>query len=459
MHDPIESLTEYVKHASVSTDPNAGKEMEGAREFVCKRLSELGFDVEVIKTPLHPIVLATRGKNPEWPHILMYAHYDVQPADPLELWHTKPFEPEVREGRIYGRGAADNKGPFIVQVSALEKVLEKNPDLPLRITFLVEGEEEMGSPSFPEFLKVYKDRLKEADCVLISDTGSPSADQIAVTTSLRGLVDLEIEVSGPKMDLHSGLHGGPILNPLQGLMELCSSLHNENGTVNVPGFYDEVMMPEYWEREELKKYPISEEQYKAFLGVPEFHPPKGFKPLEATRFAPTLEFNGIGGGYQGEGSKTVIPSKAFAKITCRLVANQDPEKIRDQLVRTLEERCPKGVRLKITLRGGGEPYLVVPPHRPNTPEDQNPILAKVFEALDSSVEGIFGKKPIYIREGGSIPIIGQIKTLTGLDSVLLGLFTPECNLHAPNESFDLGVMEKGIQVYEKVLLKIAGLSS
>lgn len=459
MHDPLDSLIEFTKHASVSTDPDQKEGMEGAREFVTSRLEGLGFSVEVVKTALHPIVFATRGDNPDWPHVLIYAHYDVQPADPLELWKTGPFEPEVRNGKIYGRGVCDNKGPFVVQISAIAKVLEKHPDLPLRISFLVEGEEEMGSPSFPDFLKKYQGKLKEADCILISDTVSPNNDQIVITTSLRGLVDMEVEVFGPNMDLHSGLHGGPVYNPLQALMELCASLHHENGLVNVPGFYDEVLMPEYWEREELKRFPTTEDAYKKFLGVPEFHAPKGFKPLESTRFAPTLEFNGIGGGYQGQGSKTIIPSKGFAKITCRLVPNQDPEKICKLVEATFSERCPKGVKLKVTLRGGGAPYLVVPPNKPNTPQDQNPILAKAFEAMGDSVNEVFKSPPLYLRDGGSIPIIGQIKKLTGLDSVMLGLVTPDCGPHAPNENFDLGMMEKGIAVYEKTLLKLAGLSS
>ncbi|PWU04722.1 MAG: peptidase M20, partial [Verrucomicrobia bacterium] len=353
--DPIKALLEYISYPSVSTDPKYREGMKQARDFVIRNFTQIGFDVEVIETPLHPIILASRIKNPEWPHIMFYAHYDVQPADPFDLWKTPPFQPEVRDGYFYGRGVTDNKGPFIVQLTALAQLLEKNPEIPLNFTFLVEGEEEIGSPNFPAFLEKYKDRLKKADLLLISDTTSPNPQQIVITTSLRGIVGLDIEVYGPNSDLHSGLYGGPVHNPIQALTEICSNLHLPNGRVNVPGFYDDVALPEPWEQQELSKYPISEPDLKKFLDIPEFHSPEGYAPLESIRFAPTLEFNGIGGGYQGEGSKTIIPSKAFAKITCRLVANQDPDGIRQKVIQAIESRVPKGVKVKITQHGAGEP--------------------------------------------------------------------------------------------------------
>lgn len=453
--DPIKALLEYVSYPSVSTDPAYHEGMDNARNFVIDRLHEIGFDVEIVKTPLHPIILASRIKNPEWPHIMFYAHYDVQPADPFDLWLTEPFKPEIRDGCIYGRGATDNKGPFIVQLTALSRVLEKNPNIPLNFTFLIEGEEEMGSPSFPEFLEKYKDRLKQADALIVSDTTSPSLKQVVITTSLRGLIGLEIEVTGPTFDLHSGLYGGPIHNPIQALTELCASLHDSDGRVNVPGFYDTVALPENWEREELKKYPINEADLKTFLEIPEFYPPKGYTPLESTRFAPTLEFNGIGGGYQGQGSKTIIPSKAFAKITCRLVANQEPDDIRRKVTKAIENRIPKGVNVKVKQLDGGEPYLVVPPHRSNSPKPYPEILGQVFEAADKCITEIFGTPPIYLREGGSIPIIGKIKKVTGLDPVLIGFALVSDNMHAPNECFRLEMMENGIKLYQKILEDLA----
>ncbi|HKB90371.1 MAG TPA: M20/M25/M40 family metallo-hydrolase, partial [Opitutaceae bacterium] len=417
-------------------------------------LRHIGFVVEVCKTDLHPIILAHRGGDASWPHVIIYGHYDVQPADPLNLWKTAAFEPTERDGRLYGRGAADNKGPLMVHITAVGRVLEKNPNLPLQITFMIEGEEEMGSPSFPKFLQQYQDRLK-ADFVFLSDTGIPRPDQVVITCGLRGLMLFDVELTGPKSDLHSGLHGGVLRNPIQALAELCATLHTSDGRVNIPGFYDDVLDVEPWEREELKQLGQSEEAYKEFLGISSFYTPTGYTPFEAVRFLPTLEFNGIGGGYQGEGTKTVIPSKAFAKISCRLVPNQSPDKIRALVYKTLRERCPSGVAIKLIDQHFGVPYVVVPPGRSNTPKDQSPVLAKGFKAVHGAVTDIFGKAPLYLREGGSVPIIADIKRVLGLDSVLLGLFLPEDNLHAPNESFHLGVMKKGIEVSERVLAELA----
>ena len=456
MFDPVEKLKEYIRHPSISTDSRSQDGMRGAREFVANLLGSLGFAVEVVPTKLHPIVLARRGGDPHWPHVIIYGHYDVQPADPLDLWQTTPFEPTERHGRLYGRGAADNKGPLMVHISAVARLLEQDPRLPLRITFMIEGEEEMGSPSFPAFLEQYRNELRQADLVYLSDTGIVSEQQVTVTCGLRGLMLCDVEVTGAKSDLHSGLHGGVIRNPIQAVAELCASLHTPDGRVNLPGFYDDVLDVEPWERAELAKLGQSEEQYREFLGVPAFHVPPGYTPFEAVRFLPTLEFNGIGGGYQGEGTKTVIPSKAFVKISCRLVANQTPEKIRALVYRTIRERMPQDVAFRIIDEHQGTPYIVVPPDRSNTPANQPPLLAKAFRAVDAAVTEVFGRPPLYLREGGSIPIIGEIKRVLGLDSVLLGLFLPEDNLHAPNESFNLSVMRKGIAASEKILATLAG---
>jgi len=456
MFEPVEKLKEFIRFPSVSADPAFKDGMVGARDFVAGLLTSIGFTVEVVHTKLHPVILAERHGKAEWPHVIIYGHYDVQPADPLNLWKSAAFEPEIREGRLYGRGSADNKGPLMTHISAVARLLERRPDLPLNITFMIEGEEEMGSPSFPLFLEHYQQRLKKADLVFLSDTGSPREDQIVITCGLRGLVLFDLVVTGSRSDLHSGLHGGVLRNPIQALSELCASLHTPDGRVNVPGFYDDVLEVEPWERAELAKLGQSEEQYREFLGIPAFYTTKGYTPFEATRYLPTLEFNGIGGGYQGEGTKTVIPSKAFAKISCRLVANQNPTKIREQLYRAIRERMPKDVTFELIDQHQATPYVVVPPGRSNTPKDQPAVLARAFQAADGAIAEVFGKAPLYLREGGSIPIIEDIKRVLGLDSVLMGLFLPEDNLHAPNESFHLGVMEKGMRVSESVLEQLAG---
>ncbi|MDB6114854.1 MAG: dapE 2 [Lacunisphaera sp.] len=454
MFDPVEKLKEYVRHASVSADPQFKKGMVGAQEFVAGLLKEIGFAVEVVPTALHPVILAKRGDNPAWPHVIIYGHYDVQPPDPLDKWNTPPFEPTIKGERIYGRGTADNKGPLMVHLTAVARLLEKTPNLPLRITFVVEGEEEIGSKNFKTFLLANKEKLR-GDFVYFSDTGIPSPDQMVITVGLRGMLAFEVEFTGPNSDLHSGMNGGVLMNPLQALAELCASLHTPDGRVNIPGFYDKVIEPEPWEREQLKKLGLKEADYASFLGIKEFHTPPGYTPFEAIRFLPTLEFNGFSGGYQGEGTKTVIPSKAKVKITCRLVANQTPGNVKDAVFNTIRARCPKGVTLEIKEQHHAMPYVVIPPDRSNTPKDQSPALAKCFRAVDQAATEVFGKPPIYLREGGSVGLIADLKEVLGLDAVMLGLFLPEDNLHAPNESFHLGVMKRGIETSEKVLAALA----
>jgi acetylornithine deacetylase/succinyl-diaminopimelate desuccinylase-like protein len=455
MFDPVEKLKEFIRHASVSTDSKFRDGMKGAQEFVSSLLESLGFSVDVVKTDLHPIIFAQRGGDPSWPHVVIYGHYDVQPADPLNLWNHPPFEPTVIGNRIYGRGAADNKGPLLTNITAVAKALEENPKLPLRITFLIEGEEEMGSPSFPKFLVRYADKLREAVFVFLSDTALPNEKQVVITCGLRGLALFDVHVTGAKGDLHSGLHGGVLLNPIQALTEMLASLHTPDGRVNVPGFYDDVLDVHPWERAELVKLGADEKAYAEFLGIDSFHPTPGFSPFESVRFQPTLEINGIGGGYQGEGTKTVIPSKAFAKISCRLVPNQQPDRIKERVIETIRARTPKGVKVQFVDQHKGDPYVVVPPDRSNTPPDQPPVLAQAFRAADRAVAEVWGRPPLYLREGGSVPIIADIKRSTGLDSVMLGLFLPEDNLHAPNESFNLDVMKKGIETSRRILLAVA----
>jgi acetylornithine deacetylase/succinyl-diaminopimelate desuccinylase-like protein len=455
MFDPIETLKRYIACRSVSADSAFAAGMADARDFVRGLLESVGMRVQIVDTPKHPIVVGTREGDASWPHVVIYGHYDVQPPDPLDLWKSEPFVGEIREGRLYGRGAADNKGPFLVHLTALGRLLEEQPDLPLRVTVVVEGEEEIGSPSFGAFLAANRERLR-ADLCLLSDTGIPSPEQIVITCGLRGIFTFDLEITGPQSDLHSGLHGGVLHNPIQALTEILASLHDASGRVAIDGFYDAVRNVEDWERDELRRLGKSTEDYRRFLGIRKFHTAPGFDPFEATRFQPTLEINGIGGGYQGEGSKTVIPARAFAKLSCRLVPDQEPEAIWELVSKAIESRCPPGVRAKLTFGHKGRPYVVVPPGRPNTPADQSPALAAAFAAADAGVNDVFGRPPLYLREGGSIPIIADLKTIAGLDSLMLGLFLPEDNLHAPNESFHLGVMEKGIEVSRRILASVAG---
>jgi len=454
MFDPVEKLKEYVRQGSVSADPQFKAGMEGAQKFLTGLLTGIGFKVELVPTALHPVLLAKRGDNPAWPHVIIYGHYDVQPPDPLDKWDTPPFEPTIKGERIYGRGTADNKGPLLVHITAVARLLEKNPNLPLRLTFVVEGEEEIGSKNFKSFLKENKEKLR-GDFIYMSDNGILSPDQMIITVGLRGMLAFEVELTGPSSDLHSGMHGGVLMNPLQALAELCASLHTPDGKVNIPGFYDSVVQPEPWEREQLAKVGLKEKDYAAFLGINEFHTPPGYTPFEAIRFLPTLEFNGFSGGYQGEGTKTVIPSKARVKITCRLVPNQTPDNTKDIVFNAIKARCPKGVTMKITPQHNATPYVVIPPDRSNTPKNQSPALAKCFRAVDKAATEVFGKAPIYLREGGSVGLLADLKEVLGLDAVMMGLFLPEDNLHAPNESFHLGVMKRGIETSERVLAELA----
>jgi acetylornithine deacetylase/succinyl-diaminopimelate desuccinylase-like protein len=447
--DALETLKKLVSYPSISADSAYKQGLKDARDFLQDTLQSMGFKVESIETDLHPILFAERRPHPDAPTVMIYGHYDVQPADPFELWDTDPFKPTVKDGRIYGRGAADNKGPVSMLLAVVSQILTEQPDLPLNLCFLLEGEEEIGSPSFKPVLEAYKERFK-ADFLLACDSGSQKSDQIVVTAGLRGITCLEVKVKGPHKDLHSGVYGGAVLNPIKALMDICQSLHNEDGTVNIPGFYDKVLPVENWEREELKQMNLDEQELKEFLKVPEFMFKKGFSPFEAIRFGPTLEYNGVWGGYQGEGSKTIIPSEANVKISCRLVADQDPLEIQELVIKTIAERAPKGVELEFIRDHNGKAYLVVPPGRPNTPPDQNEVLAKAFQLTEKLSESEFGKPAVYLREGGSIPIINDIKDVLGLDTLLIGFYLPDDGYHAPNESFSLEMMEKGQKLLKRL---------
>jgi len=454
MFDPIEVIKDLVRQPSVSTDPEFAEGMKGTREVLVRLFENMGLEVEIVTTPRHPVVLARRDGPAEWPHVIIYGHYDVQPPDPLELWETPPFEPTLKGTRLYGRGVADNKGPMMLHLTSAARLLEENPDFPVRLTFVIEGEEEIGSVNLPAVLKSHSEQLK-GDFILLSDTLNPTDDQVSINMGLRGMVSVQVEIVGPAKDLHSGGFGGAVYNPLQALTEICASLHHPDGRINVPGFYDAVVPPAEWEKEDLARMPVKDRDLLEFTGVPELFTTNNRTGLEAIRYEPTLEINGIGGGYQGAGDKTIIPSRAFAKITCRLVANQDPVDIRDKVFAAIRDRCPRQVRLKITEYHHGYPYSVVPPERSNTPKDQNPRLATAFKACEEAVNSVYGRPPLYLRGGGSIPIISIMNKVLGMDCIMLGTGTEQNNLHSPNESYDLAYLEKGIAVSRAILEAVA----
>ena len=454
--DIVSVLKDYLRFPGISADPNAKQWILDSASYLAGLLEKAGAKSEIVPTAGNPVVVGRyNADRSDLPHIVIYGHYDVQPVDPLDLWKTPPFVPTEVDGKLYARGAADNRGPHAVSVVAFANLLARRPDLPLRVTFVFEGEEEIGSGSFPQFLRDHQAELSTGDFVLLSDTESPAADKIAITIGLRGIVGLELNLEGPNSDLHSGIHGGAVYNPLQALAEICASLHNPDGSVNVPGFYDGMLAPADWEREELKRLPTTEESYKQFLGVDALHSLPGYNGIEATRFAPTLEFNGMGGGYLGSGSKTIVPAKAFVKITCRLVPGMDPKATFEKVSSAIMARVPAGIRASITPMQGCPPYYVCPPNRPNTPADMNPTLAKAFDAAHTIISEQFGNPPIYTRDGGSIGIIEAFRQICGMNALMIGFFLPDSFIHAPNENVDIALLQKGVKTYEAILEQIA----
>jgi acetylornithine deacetylase/succinyl-diaminopimelate desuccinylase-like protein len=428
----VNELIEYVRIPSVSAQPQHKADMLRAAEWIAGKAREAGLTPEIIPTKGHPIVLARTPRRKGKPHFMVYGHYDVQPAEPFELWKTPPFEPRLEGKFLYGRGASDNKGQHLAHLRAIEAYLKTGTELPCDISFLVEGEEEVGSKNLPEFLKAHRKEL-DVDSVVISDTGIPSVKQPAVTYSLRGIMAFEITVHGPSRDLHSGLFGGSLDNPAMALCQMLARARDKNGKIAIPGFYDDVRPLSPRERKEIAKLKFDAAQYAKFLGVPELFGEKGFTANEQRSARPTLEINGLTSGYQGEGSKTIVPSWARAKITCRLVANQKPEKIRKAVEGFFKSICPRTVRLEIKSGHGGDPYMMDP---------ENPAV----EAARSALRASFKADPILLREGGSIPIVNDFKRVLGVDTLMIGLALPEDNAHSPNERFSLECFEKGMQM-------------
>ena len=427
----LDELFELLRFPSISADQKYKDEMLKTAEFVAEKLKIAGADlVEICPTAGYPIVYGEKILDISLPTVLVYGHYDVQPPDPLELWKTPPFEPTIRDQKIYARGACDDKGQFYMHVKAFELMMSTNT-LPCNIKFMIEGEEEVGSNNLGIFVKNNKERLK-ADVVLISDTSMISLEHPSLETGLRGLSYVEVEVCGPDRDLHSGVYGGAVANPATILAKLIASMHDENNHITIPGFYDDVIELSAIEREMLNKAPYNENEYKIDLKVDELWGEKGYTTLERTGTRPTLEVNGIWGGYIGEGAKTVLPSKAYAKISMRLVPNQQSDKITKLFKDHFEGIAPKSVKVKVTPHHGGEPVV--------TPTD-----SIAYKAAQKAILESFGKEPIPTRGGGSIPIVALFEKELGIKTVLMGFGLDSDNLHSPNEKFDIANFYKGIE--------------
>jgi acetylornithine deacetylase/succinyl-diaminopimelate desuccinylase-like protein len=427
----LDELFELLRFPSVSADPKFKADMLRTAEYVAEKLKIAGADeVEICPTAGYPIVYGEKIIDASLPTVLVYGHYDVQPPDPLDLWKTPPFEPTIRDEKIYARGSCDDKGQFYMHVKAFELMMNTKT-LPCNIKFMIEGEEEVGSSNLGIFVGENKKRLKAA-VVLISDTSMISLEHPSLETGLRGLSYVEVEVTGPDRDLHSGVYGGAVANPATILAKLIASMHDENNHITIPGFYDDVIELTEKEREMLNKAPYDEAEYKFDLKVDDLWGEKGYTTMERTGTRPTLEVNGIWGGYIGEGAKTVLPSKAFAKISMRLVPNQQSDKVTKLFKDYFESIAPKSVKVKVTPHHGGEPVV--------TPTD-----SIAYKAAQRAILESFGKEPIPTRGGGSIPIVALFEKELGIKTVLMGFGLDSDNLHSPNEKFDIANFYKGIE--------------
>ena len=427
----LNELLELLRIPSVSAKGEHKEDMIKCADAVKARLLEAGADrVEIYPTEGHPIVYGEKIIDPAKPTVLVYGHYDVQPAEPLDLWKSPPFEPTIIDGKIFARGSCDDKGQMYMHVKALEILIQTNT-LENNIKFCIEGEEEIGSPNLGKFVAANKALLK-ADCVLISDSAMISLETPSLDIGVRGLSYIEVEVTGPNRDLHSGVYGGAVANPITILAQMIASLHDENNHVTIPGFYDDVAVATEAERKLMSLAPFDEAEYKTDLGVKELWGEKGFSTNERTGIRPTIELNGIWGGYTGEGAKTVLPSKAFAKISARLVPNQTSDKMTDVLIKHLEKIAPANVTVKASLHHGGEPYMT-------------PIDSVAYKAASKAMETTFGKTPIPVRGGGSIPICALFEKELGIKIVFMGFGLDSDNLHSPNEKFNVENFYKGIE--------------
>jgi acetylornithine deacetylase/succinyl-diaminopimelate desuccinylase-like protein len=433
----LNELFDLLRIPSISADPAYAADVNKTADVIAQQFTAMGLDnVEVCKTAGYPIVYAEKILDPTLPTVLVYGHYDVQPADPIELWHNPPFEPIVKtteihpDGAIFARGACDDKGQMFMHVKAAEAMIRSN-ELPCNLKFMIEGEEEVGSENLGIFVHENVERLK-ADIILVSDTGMFANDVPSITTGLRGLSYVEVEVTGPNRDLHSGLYGGCVANPINTLAHMIASLHDENNHITIPGFYDKVVELSDEERAEMAKAPFSLEKYCKALDIKEVMGEAGYSTMERGSIRPTLDVNGIWGGYIGEGAKTVIASKAYAKISMRLVPDQDPTEITELFTKHFESIAPASVKVIVKPHHGGEPAVT-------------PIDSIGYKAASMAYETTFGKKPIPVRSGGSIPIVAMFEKVLGTKTILMGFGLDSDAIHSPNEHYGLFNFYKGIE--------------
>ena len=427
----MSELFDLLRIPSVSADSKFKADVQRTAEFLKEKLIAAGADkVEVCPTAGHPIVYGEKMVDPSWPTILVYGHYDVQPADPYELWNSPPFEPVIKDGKIFARGACDDKGQMYMHIKAFEALMA-NDSLSCNVKFMIEGEEEIGSDNLEIFVKNNKEKLK-ADMVLISDTSIISNETPSITVGLRGLSYLEVEVTGPNRDLHSGAYGGAVANPINVLCQMIASLHDENNRITIPGFYEKVQEMTEAYRKQLNESPFNLEDYKKELNIEDVRGEKGYTTVERTGIRPTLDVNGIWGGYTGEGAKTVLPSKAFAKISMRLVPDQDNKEITELFTKHFKAIAPKSVKVEVRPHHGGQPAVV-------------PTDSVEYRAASLAFEEAWGKTPVPTRDGGSIPIVSLFQKELGLNSVLLGFGLDTDAIHSPNENFGVFNFYKGIE--------------
>jgi len=427
----VDELCDYVRFPSVSAQPQHAKDMKACAGWLVRHCKAIGLDARLSPTEGHPVVMARtpRKKSPGRRHFMIYGHYDVQPPEPFELWRTPPFQPTIRGRLLFGRGASDNKGQNLAHLKAVEAYLKTGTELPCDLTFVIEGEEEIGSTSLSGFLQKHRAKLR-CDGVVISDCGIPEKNLPALTYALRGIAALEITLRGPSRDLHSGIFGGSVANPATVLSRLLAKVHDNEGRVTVPGFYDGVVPLTAYERRQMARVPFNARAYRKLLGVPKLFGEAGYTTDEQRTARPTFEINGLTSGYQGEGSKTIVPAWARAKITIRLVPNQDPAKVTKVVQAFLRAHCPSTVRMEIRDGHGAEAYMVSP-----RSSDAQAALCALRKASNC--------EPVLVREGGSIPIVNQFKKVLGADTLLLGLALPDDNAHSPNEKFDLDLFARG----------------